>query len=105
MHPVTQEEFSDDKDTLWKFQSAYPINESRENSIFTTWKTRKTGTVRRIIDYIFHASQQTDGTEDGIGLCCTHILSLPEDREVEKGLLPGFRYPSDHMLIGAKFKY
>ncbi len=36
---------------------------------------------------------------------CTHFLSVPEGEEVEEGGFPGFRYPSDHLLIAAKFRY
>jgi len=103
---LSQEECNGYKKS-WKFQSAYPLHEndsSPENSMFTTWKTRKDGTIRRIIDYIFHASHQKQCVEDGEGLRCTHFLSVPEG-EVERGHssvcsgpLPGFRYPSDHLL-------
>lgn len=94
----------------WKFQSAYPLpgkDSEDDNSLFTSWKTRKDGTIRRIIDYIFHASHEKDiAVEDGKGLLhCTHFLSAPEDGEVEKGRLPGLRYPSDHLLIAAKFQF
>lgn len=75
------------------FQSAYPLSEDG-NTLYTTWKTRKDGTTRRVIDYIFYG---------GHGLECTHYLSVPEDDEVEEDRLPGFRYPSDHLLIGAAF--
>ena len=36
---------------------------------------------------------------------CTHVLSIPKDTDVENGRYPGYRYPSDHLLIAAKFDY
>lgn len=75
----------------WKFQSAYTYD---DNS-YTTWKTRKDGTTRRVIDYIFHA---------GAGVECKQVLSIPNNEELEKTFLPGLRYPSDHLLIAAKFQ-
>eukprot|EP00957_Ditylum_brightwellii_P166569 12679231-Ditylum_brightwellii.AAC.1 len=35
---------------------------------------------------------------------CTHVLDVPKENEMETELLPGFCYPSYHILIGAKFK-
>ena len=75
----------------WNFQSAY-----EHDGEYTTWKTRKDGTTRRVIDYIFHA---------GDGLHCKQVLSIPSDKELEKTHLPGFCYPSDHLLIAGKFQY
>ena len=104
---LSQEEYNDNAKS-WKFQSAYPLHEigpSPEHYLYTTWKTRKDGNTRRIIDYIFHASHKAESVQDGEGLCCTHFLSVPEDGEVEQGRFPGARYPSDHLLIAAKFQY
>eukprot|EP00957_Ditylum_brightwellii_P187535 14281816-Ditylum_brightwellii.AAC.1 len=39
-----------------------------------------------------------------VAMQCTHVLDVPKENEMETELLPGFRYPSDHILIGAKFK-
>lgn len=108
---ISQEGCKYGRKETWKFESAYPLDGNNSSpddaSMFTTWKTRKCGTVRRIIDYIFHASRQKEGVENGeeAGLRCTHILSIPDDGDVDSGHLPGFRYPSDHLLIGAKFHY
>jgi mRNA deadenylase 3'-5' endonuclease subunit Ccr4 len=76
----------------WKFQSAYAYDDDS----YTTWKTRKDGTTRRVIDYIFHA---------GSGVKCKQVLSIPNGEELEKTFLPGLRYPSDHLLIAAKFQF
>eukprot|EP00797_Seminavis_robusta_P003375 Sro120_g058540.1 repressible alcohol dehydrogenase transcriptional effector (239) ;mRNA; r:68694-69410 len=82
-----------------KFQSAYPIDPPKD-SFFTTWKTRGTQTVKRIIDYIFYSS----GGQKGERLQCTENLSVPKFEELEESKLPGLRYPSDHLMIGAKFQ-
>ena len=74
-----------------KFRSAY----AHDNDSYTTWKTRKNGTICRVIDYIFHT--------DNKGLHCKQVFSIPRDDELESTYLPGFRYPSDHLLIAAKF--
>ena len=76
-----------------KVKSAYNIDPP-DSKFFTTWKTRGEKTVRRIIDYIFHNHQ----------LRCTHTLAPPSQLEMESHRLPGFRYPSDHIAIGAKFE-
>ena len=88
------------------FQSAYSL-QSAENNLYTTWKTRKDGTSRRIIDYIFYSTDQgrSEESADKNDICCTHVLSVPNKDEVEESLLPGFRYPSDHLLIAAKFQF
>lgn len=75
------------------FQSAYDLA-SEKNDLYTTWKTRGAKTTKRIIDYIFHAK---------VGIKCTHTLSIPKKEDVEEAKLPGLRYPSDHLMIAAKF--
>ena len=90
------------------FQSAYPLIDTdspRENSLYTSWKIRGDQISRRIIDYIFYASRPIVGEKGGEWLKCTHYLSVPNDCDVEKDRFPGFRYPSDHLLIAAKFDY
>jgi mRNA deadenylase 3'-5' endonuclease subunit Ccr4 len=78
----------------WNMKSSYPLD---DNKLYTTWKARKDGPECRIIDYIFYStsSEQTM-------LECTDILAVPEKQSVDE-LLPGFRYPSDHLLIAARF--
>jgi len=76
-----------------KFQSAHPIDPPNPN-FFTTWKTRGSYTVKRIIDYIFYSEQLT----------CTDTLNVPELEEIESTKLPSLRYPSDHLMIAAKFE-
>ena len=34
---------------------------------------------------------------------CTHVLGTVHEDEIEKTALPGFKYPSDHLAVGAKF--
>lgn len=77
----------------WKFRSTANDNDDS----YTTWKTRKSGTNRRVIDYIFHTGED--------GLQCKEVLSIPSDGELERTYLPGFRYPSDHLLVAAKFRF
>ncbi len=99
-----------------QLSSAYCLdsNDNDGNGIFTTWKTRGDKTVRRIIDYIFHNSNSNNGslrskststsTSNDMGFRCTQVLSIPKDDEIEVEKLPGLRYPSDHMSIGARFE-
>jgi mRNA deadenylase 3'-5' endonuclease subunit Ccr4 len=61
---------------------------------FTTWKTRGPETVKRVIDYIFYSSMN-----------CTYTLDIPDESEIEADQLPGLRYPSDHLMIAAKFEF
>lgn len=73
--------------------SRYPIT-------WTTWKDRFSsdwqsgGLTKKIEDYIL-----TKGLE------VTGYLDVPADEEViQSGLLPGSRYPSDHLAIAIEFK-
>jgi mRNA deadenylase 3'-5' endonuclease subunit Ccr4 len=108
---------------LWHYQSAYslPPNQDKpienDDSLYTTWKIRREGEIKRIIDYIFYTSHSsstatTSGDDNGeegedglMQMQCTHVLSIPKDTDVENGRYPGYRYPSDHLLIAAKFDY
>jgi endonuclease/exonuclease/phosphatase family metal-dependent hydrolase len=74
-------------------RSSYKIDPPAD-SFFTTWKMRGPTTSRRVIDYIFYA-----GT-----LRCTATLNVPREEELEEKKLPGLQYPSDHMMIAAKFE-
>lgn len=102
----------------WQYQSAYSLPPNQDgliennDSLYTTWKIRREGETKRIIDYIFYTSHSSSSTtatsdddngEDGLLMKCTHVLSIPKD--VENGRYPGYRYPSDHLLIAAKFEY
>lgn len=75
-----------------RFMSAYEIDPPKDD-FFTTWKTRGTQTVIRIIDYIFHSEK----------VMCTATLGVPKQDELEASKLPGLRYPSDHLMVAAKF--
>jgi nocturnin len=77
------------------FASAYPID-PKEMSYFTTWKIRGDKIQKRVIDYIFY--------KDVKGIECSHILSIPNQEELEESRLPGLKYPSDHLAIGARFQ-
>lgn len=77
------------------FASAYPIN-PEEMSYFTTWKIRGDKTQKRVIDYIFYNNAE--------GIKCSQILSIPNQDEMEESRLPGLKYPSDHLAIGARFE-
>ncbi len=74
------------------FRSAYDL----DDQFFTTWKTRGDKTVRHVIDYIFYNNVK--------GFKCSQVLNIPDDKEIEPTKLPGFRHPSDHLNIGAKFQ-
>jgi mRNA deadenylase 3'-5' endonuclease subunit Ccr4 len=79
----------------WKFNRSTTVDDNDDS--YTTWKTRKNCTTRRVIDYIFHTSED--------GFQCKEVLSIPRDEELERAYLPGFRYPSDHLLVAAKFHF
>ena len=77
--------------------SVYDIESDPE--LYTTWKTRGKDTVKRTIDFIFYnAKDLGPGT-----MRCTHVLGTVHEDEIEKTALPGFKYPSDHLAVGAKF--
>lgn len=96
------------------FQSAY----AHGAGSYTTWKTRGSKTVKRVIDYIFHNGQPSASVkhpgdlsngnpancEGPPGMRCTHTLSIPQPEELESTFFPGFRQPSDHFMIAAKFE-
>ena len=65
---------------------------------YSTWKVRGDKSVKHIIDYVFH-----NGEAAANGLRLTDTLGVPDEAEVEPTRFPGFRYPSDHVMIGAKF--
>eukprot|EP00040_Diaphanoeca_grandis_P043075 m.266921 g.266921 ORF g.266921 m.266921 type:complete len:410 (-) comp70129_c0_seq1:195-1424(-) len=79
-----------------KLQSAYPLASGDGDSVPTTWKLRKGKEYKRCIDYVFFSGQS---------LGCLETLKLLEEGDVEPTRLPGLRYPSDHVCIGAKLKF
>merc|ERR1711964_426586 len=70
---------------------------------FTTMKWRKGGTQKdkrgktiQTIDFIFYTSN---------GLECKRVLNMPME-EIEPDLhMPGWKYPSDHFMIGADLEF
>ena len=88
------------------FASAYPLDMP-----YSTWKTRGSNTVRRVIDYIFYKTFSRHQGSDGMDKAgahkgrieCTEILGLPVDDDMESHGLPGFRSPSDHLALAARF--
>jgi mRNA deadenylase 3'-5' endonuclease subunit Ccr4 len=74
------------------YLSAYPIDPPPKG-FFTTWKTRGVETVKRVIDYIFHSN-----------MSCTDTLCVPDEKEIEVDQLPSLRYPSDHLMVAARFR-
>mmetsp|Transcript_35142 Transcript_35142/g.76938 ORF Transcript_35142/g.76938 Transcript_35142/m.76938 type:complete len:518 (+) Transcript_35142:187-1740(+) len=76
-----------------RLASAYPLDLP-----FSTWKTRGKDSVKRVIDYIFHNDKDARAFE------CTDILGLPDEKDMESHGLPGFRYPSDHLALAARFR-
>lgn len=84
------------------FASVYDLKD--DPNLVTTWKTRGNDTVRRTIDYIFYTnSNDGDKSSSTNKVKCTATLSIPFE-EMKKEQLPSLRYPSDHILIGAKFE-
>ena len=72
----------------------YPQNRLEE--LFTTLKSRGDDVAKRAIDYVFFNPRQ---------VVCTHTLNMPSASDiVDQWGLPGFSYPSDHIMIGARFK-
>ena len=90
------------------FASAYPVDLP-----YSTWKTRGSNAVKRVIDYIFYKNYSSKhqrsgdmgkvGAHDG-SIECAEILGLPADNEMESHGLPGFRSPSDHLVLAARFR-
>uniref|UniRef100_A0A6B2LF77 Endonuclease/exonuclease/phosphatase domain-containing protein n=1 Tax=Arcella intermedia TaxID=1963864 RepID=A0A6B2LF77_9EUKA len=85
-------DFNDTPDSLvckhmgLHYASAYPSN------TWTTWKKRET-VVQRTIDYIWYDSAKLQPIQ---------ILPAPLESDCPQ-LLPASYYPSDHILIAAKF--
>jgi len=73
-----------------KFSSAYDLGDA---TLYSTCKIRHENYHQRLIDYIFHTKR----------LECIATLAVPKLIDLEEGKLPGVRYPSDHVLIAAKF--
>ena len=74
------------------YRSAYNLE---DGSVVTTWKKRG-DEVQRVIDYIFYTPELLE---------CTHTLSIPKEQlAADKDKLPNLRYPSDHLMIAARFK-
>jgi hypothetical protein len=88
------------EDTPILFKSVYELNSERTITkyVYTTLKIRGDNVSKRAIDYIFY---NTGGNEDKMK--CTHSLSIPNENDLEPTLLPGFKYPSDHFAVGARF--
>jgi len=77
--------------TKKNFKSAYDHNTPGH---WTTWKIRGTE-VKRTIDYIWYQSEK---------LHLTHYLQPPLDKDCPKAL-PASYWPSDHLMLVAKFLY
>lgn len=90
-------------ESIASFASAYPVDLP-----YSTWKTRGPKVVRRVIDYIFYCNSKHQ-LDDGMGetttcsIECTEILALPAEGDMERHGLPGFRSPSDHLALAARF--
>lgn len=93
---ITFHKGNNENNQSWK--SAYQITPP-DDSFYTTWKTRGTKTQKRVIDYIFY-----NGGDNGSNISCTHVVDIPSEDCLEPTKLPGFKYPSDHLAIGAIFK-
>ena len=85
-----------EKGSAPSFASAYPADLP-----YSTWKTRGTNTAKRVIDYIFYKPCcNVDGSPS---FECREIIALPADENMEEQGLPGFRSPSDHLALAARF--
>lgn len=73
--------------------SAYNLDNT--DQVVTTWKTRGVTSVKRIIDYIFYSSAL---------LQLQATLKIPIN-DIQEEKLPSLRYPSDHILLAAKFAF
>jgi len=84
-------------------QSAYPLQHSAEdqNGTYTTWKKRGKYEAKHTIDYIWHS----DSADASTVVECIETLDAVADDEMDEARLPGFRYPSDHLSIKAKFAF
>merc|ERR1712139_230306 len=64
--------------------------------------------IQRIIDYIFYNKDLKESAEEGCWLECVDTLSTPDAETIRKATndrgLPSMQYPSDHLMIGARFK-
>lgn len=76
--------------SLWDLQTS-------EDNIFTTWKFRSDGEVKRIIDYIWFSKA---GSWEPI-----KRWHMPTAMEIGPSGLPSASYPSDHMAVCAVFGY
>ncbi|KAL3797665.1 hypothetical protein HJC23_013497 [Cyclotella cryptica] len=107
--PAVQSILQQNDDSGWDMKFAYPPDSGH----YTTWKARKNESVCRTIDHIFYSSSSKErkskepgGKEQHAPQClqCSEILSVPK-RDTIHELLPGFKYPSDHFLLAAKFRW
>ena len=76
-----------------RYKSAYDVLPPGEK-LYTTWKIRGSTSSRRIIDYIFYSNR----------LELVSTLNIPDEDDLEETKLPGLRWPSDHLSIGARFR-
>jgi len=83
------------RDSKPHFTSVYKVDPP-DDTFYTTSKCR--GKIfQSIIDYILYNHDDTRGIE------CTHVLQPPRIEDLDPEMLPGFRYPSDHVCMCAKF--
>ena len=104
-------------------------HQKNDDRFYTTWKMRGSSTTQRAIDYIFYHSGSPSNNTPSVKkeevsssspaspsmsssppvgnhhqLVCQATLSIPKGSELEATKLPGLRYPSDHLAIGAQFE-
>jgi len=63
--------------------------------MYTTWKKRGSYEARHTIDYVWHSPDK---------LRPTARLGVVDAADMEPWRLPGFRYPSDHLSLWARFE-
>jgi hypothetical protein len=79
-----------------RLRCAYPLPTS-DADMFTTWKKRGQYEAKHTIDYIWYS-------KDPSMLRCLERLAGVPAAEMAPARLPGFRYPSDHLSLWARFE-
>ena len=81
--------------SLPNLASAYALGDDSDIA-YTTWKKRGDKETSHVIDYVFY-------DQDRLG--CAEVLRAVPGDAMEETKLPGFRYPSDHLSVHARFGF
>ena len=74
-----------------RLRSAYQLVLGAEPA-WTTWKRRGGEELKMTLDYVLVSPEVT----------CHRVLLPPDDADVDSERLPGWRYPSDHVMLAAE---